>query len=71
MERRKKGWLCRIPFNISQNKEDTCIEGGDSAWHLGTAPLRTVMVLLLPSRGLSYWGEPRGVGETPMNVRFF
>jgi len=26
-----------IPFIVA-HKEDTCFEGGDSAWHLRTAP---------------------------------
>jgi hypothetical protein len=62
--------LCRIPFILAQNKKDTYFEGGDSACPPGP-PLRNVIVLLLPSRGLSHWGEPSGGGETPMNVRVF
>jgi len=51
------------PLCVYTKKTDT-FEGGDSAWHLETA-LRNLIVLLLPSWGLSHWGSPSGWGEQP------
>ena len=53
-----------IPLIIAYNKEDPCFAGGDIACPPGPS-LRNMMVLLLPFRGLSPWGEPSGGGETP------
>jgi len=55
--------LVWTPFIIAHN-EDTCFEGGDSACPPGP-PLRTVMVLLLPSPGVIPVRGATWRGETP------
>jgi len=60
-----------IPPGSAQNKKDIYFEGGDTVPGTSGPPLHNMMVLLLPSRGLSHWGKPGGGGEISMNARVF
>jgi hypothetical protein len=67
----KDFYITEIPLIIAPGKEHPCFVGEDSACPPGP-PLRTMMVLLLPSPLFyPFLGEPGGGGENPMNIGFF